>query len=142
MKASELMIGDFVISKKEDHMNEYAQIDAIEEGQTCILLKQDNVNYFTDISKIEPIPITPEILKKNGIVKHKFECHIEECYSRYIMPTNNEQFILWEETDCFELVLRHIVDNLTYSALRCKVKYVHELQHAIGLCGVNLKIVL
>ena len=88
------------------------------------------------------IPITKEILGKNGIFKHKFEGHVEECYSTSANPISNEQFILWEETERFELVLRHIINNLTYSALRCKVKYVHELQHALRICGIDKKIEL
>ena len=143
MKATELMIGDFIECVDSTHKNKvYAQVCAIEEGQTCILVEKDCSNWFLDISFIKPIPLTPEILEKNGIFKHKFEGHLEECYSTSANPISNEQFILWEETDRFELVLRHIVDNLTYSELRCKVRYVHELQHALRVCGIEREIVL
>lgn len=143
MEAKELMIGDWVECVDSTHKKKvYAQIDAIEEGQTCILVRLDNCNWFLDISFIKPIPLTPEILEKNGIFKRRFKGHVEECYSATANPISNEQFILWEETDRFELVLRHIVDNLTYSALRCKVKYIHELQHALMVCEIEKEIVL
>lgn len=143
MEAKELMIGDWVECVDSTHKKKvYAQIDAIEEGQTCILVRLDNCNWFLDISFIKPIPLTPAILEKNGIFKHKFKGHVEECYSSTANPISNEQFILWEETDRFELVLRHIVDNLTYSAIRCKVRYVHELQHSLMVCGIEKEIVL
>lgn len=138
MKANELMIGDWVMINPIS----YYQVEQIrvEFGELRIYLKGTEV--FATENEIMPIPLTPEILEKNGIFKHKFEGHLEECYSTSANPISNEQFILWEETDRFELVLRHIVDNLTYSALRCKVRYVHELQHALRVCGIEKTIEL
>ena len=69
MEAKELMIGDWVECVDSTHKEKvYAQIDAIEEGQTCILVRLDNCNWFLDISFIKPIPLTREILEKNGFV--------------------------------------------------------------------------
>lgn len=134
MDAKELMLGDWV-----HHIDGYdLQIEAItDKGLVCC-----SGDFIGQDCMIRPILLTPEILKKNGIFKHKFKGHLEECYSAFANPINNEQFILWEETDRFELVLRHIVDNLTYSALRCKVRYVYELQHALRLCGIEKEIKL
>ena len=140
MDVEELMIGDIVL-----FCGEHVKVTSLENSGYCssrVFIKhQDGSIWPTDHCNLEPAPLTAEILKQNGIVKHKFAGHIEECYSRYVNPSD-EQFILWEETNRFELVLRHIVDNLTYSALRCKVRYLHELQHALRICGVYMEIEL
>ena len=150
MKANELMIGDWVMVNDVEHTHPLQVAEIFKKcGAYYATLywdgMPDNVNPETltaDIDKVLPIPLTPEILEKNGVFKHKFEGHLEECYSTSANPISNEQFILWKETDRFELVLRHIVDNLTYSALRCKVRYVHELQHALRVCGIDKEIIL
>ena len=57
-----------------------------------------------------PIPITPEILEKNEDVKS------------LTMFSKNEQ-----GTDCLALIYIPVIN----------LYYVHELQHALRLCGLN-----
>ena len=109
------MIGDWVLTLNPTHKEKvFAQIDAIEEGQTCILVKRENVNWFVDIDWVEPIPLTPEILKKNDI-------------SLSLGPGGLYQGTV-EGLNC----------NIEFNV----VHWVHELQHAFWLCQTNKEIEL
>ena len=76
-----------------------------------------------EITMIEPIPLTPEILDKNGFVY------------------NELPFVQgWEQ---FGLTLHrgsngyHIGCGINVSLI---IDYVHQLQHAIRLCGIEKEI--
>jgi hypothetical protein len=122
MEAKELMIGDWVECVDSTHKKKvYAQIDAIEEGQTCILVRLDNCNWFLDISFIKPIPLTPEILEKNGFVVESRDCHGYPL--QYCVLVDG----LW-------------IDISGENYFEGKLEYVHQLQHALRLCGITLNI--
>lgn len=124
MEANKLMIGDWVECVDSTHKEKvYAQIDAIEEGQTCILVRLDNCNWFLDISFIKPIPLTPEILEKNG----------------FSVDYRNDD--LSYAQSCGDVIGIHIygknglMDEMYF-------KYVHQLQHALRLCEIKKEIIL
>lgn len=130
MKASELMIGDWVLTLESTHKEKvYAQIWAIEEGQTSILVKKDNCNWFVDIEWIEPIPLTPEILEKNGFSKSRLMGE-QRHFTYYLAPSVSLLAIY--DAD-FSL---KIGDCARY------IKYVHKLQHALSLCGIEKEITI
>lgn len=135
MKANELMIGDWVECVDSTHKKKvYAQIDAIEEGQTCILVRLDNCNWFLDISFIKPIPLTRNILESNGWSPVKGVC-------ASILRHNG-----------YNLSILHLAKpgvNLTIDKggygpnfVCMPIYYVHELQHALRLCGIDKNIEL
>ena len=125
MNANEFMIGDWV--QYRDEFNEVTgpyEIDLISNDE--IAFKGE---WFARVfnNNIEPIPITAEILEKNGFV------HYEE---------DEESF---HDKDCV-----FIKQNLgEYGVCLDKIRtasgtfhYVHELQHALRLCGVEKEIKL
>lgn len=87
-----------------------------------------------EVEKLQPIPLTAEILEKNGWI--------------------------WEDKDALYLYLKingckvveclpHISDTaihcvLAYrnTRLRITLRFVHELQHALRLCGIEHEITL
>ena len=121
MKATELMINDWVLVHKTPQ-----QVAVIEE--TCISywaeLPMSTELLSPSLSGIEPIPLTPEILEKNGWIFME-----GQDYSTFPVPSKwTYQFV--------PFVLR--VDGETYSiANTFTIKYVHELQHALRLCGLD-----
>ena len=124
MEAKELMIGDWVECVDSTHKKKvYAQIDAIEEGQTCILVRLDNCNWFLDISFIKPIPLTPEILEKNGFIKESRECQRNTL--QYCVLTDG----LW-------------IDISEVNYFEGKLEFVHQLQHALRFCGITREIII
>lgn len=135
MKANELMIGDFVFHEKYGN----AIIETIDNDfgdNPSVKLISENIKHkdgykygycWCDLNEIFSIPLTPEILEKNGFV------HYEEDEDSF----HNE--------DCV-----FIKQNLGgYGACLDKIRtvsgifhYVHELQHALKLCGIDKTIEL
>lgn len=118
MKAEDLMIGDWVKFNNSDLAH---QIKAI-AGKS---VKVDKV-YWYSASKLSPIPITSEILEKNGW---------EETPTGYVFYTDGKRYdnSLW-----------YIFGSNTFvvNAAEFQIKYVHQLQHALKLCGIEKEIVL
>lgn len=147
MKANELMIGDWVECVYSTHKKKvYAQIDAIEEGQTCILVRLDNCNWFLDISFIKPTALTTEILEKNGFEK-VFDEDGTECYCCYNCAADGYiKISLYNGGDGdwrIEIVNYEKFDDnkIVYSNNFIFLK-VHQLQHALKLCGIEKGIIL
>ena len=135
MKANELMIGDWVECVDSTHKKKvYAQIDAIEEGQTCILVRLDNCNWFLDISFIKPIPLIRNILESNGWSPVEGVCASILIHNGY-----NLSILHWAKPG-----VNLTIDKGGYGPnLVCMpIYYVHELQHALRLCGIEKEIVL
>ena len=119
MKANELMIGDWV--KSRTGMN--VKIVSIDHDYPIVY---------------EPIPLTSEILEKNGWI----QCKHETCKSLYeykglhlrhtMIKRSNRRGGAKVNGD-----VEKFPDEYTYSFLRINVFYVHELQHALRLCGLN-----
>ena len=144
MKATELMIGDRVRVKMK----------VIDTESNPIRYKWDyrkiDVSYFhrlyegyDDFQRIEPIPLTPEILEKNGFVNDSSydECVADGCFvTIQIWSYNTENvFISWDGITC------NVVNDFGCPCEKIELHglhyehdiYVHQLQHALRLCGLN-----
>lgn len=105
MKANELMIGDWVLDKKTNRPYK--------------IIGTNDLLFHDDYS---PIPITAEILEKNGF-KHS-------------MPHND-----WTNADC-NFYLYEGGNGYRIQNTDIKLDYVHQLQHALRLCNIDKKIKL
>ena len=136
MRANELMIGDWVYSAftiselpckitcLKNHEGEYTSIETT------------NVIGVTDIASLSPIPLTTEILEKNGFKPYIPENHLETVYACQDVSkaVADELYALWPYRDgSFYLLLR--VDGK--DMVRMGVHYIHQLQHALRLCGIS-----
>lgn len=130
MKATDLMIGDWV--KCTDPRCEGHQVDLIDLCTEEVGLDGETDNF----ENIIPIPLTPEILEKNG----------------FIRVSSSGKLCGWYlEKD---LVAEYYVIDVTYNNDRLYIEihgsatiekccdYVHELQHALRLCGIEKEVVL
>ena len=118
MKANELMIANWVIDN-----GKYAQITGI----TCDGNIETTVNEKSNIELISPIPLTPEILEKNGF---------EEWDGWFIYaPESAGIEIAWLGTI---LKIGGECGNLELPT----IEYVHQLQNVFMLCGISKEIVL
>ena len=111
MKANELMIGDWCILGN----GQYAQIDTV--------LFKILLEYEIDGNKndLRHIPLTPEILEKNGFVA-EFASEDYRYDDKMILTQSYDKKGYW-----------WVVGNMYV----CQLHYVHELQHALRLCGLN-----
>lgn len=128
MKASDLMIGDLV---KYD--NKVCKVCTTEAQM--LLLSFDGGERLTREDKVEPIPITPKILKKNGF--------------RYVERDEEiTHFYQGEPQFCKDMTLHIGTNNRgdywinTYSNTIYGLRFVYELQHALKLCGIDKTIEL
>jgi len=125
MKANELMIGDWVSTPKGNY-----QIDCIQDNDVVgtTYNNGEGVESLFHINKIEPIPLTPEILKKNRWV------YIAE--DKVFYPENLKGELPW---------IYYITDG-SNEVFRmqdfCNLQYVHQLQHALRLCLIEKTIEL
>ena len=89
----------------------------IEEIRGCISVTED---------RIKPIPLTPEILKKNGWKKSK----ISDCAYFYY---KDGLFLTYTSKDG-----KFWFDDFDYSSSICvDLPYVHSLQHLLFGLGIN-----
>lgn len=83
-----------------------------------------------DISNFQPIPITKEILEKNG-----FE-GIKE--GRFPSLRNHYNDIIFQ----LERIEEERYCKILYIFKNIPICYVHELQHALKLCKINKEIIV
>ena len=131
MKATDLMLGDWVLMDMNfsEENPIYTQPDyrhyQIKNGEDINLACETNC--LGDADVYLPIPLTPEILEKNGF---------EEYDGAYIYYTAHyDVCIEWCGT-----ILKIGCDNGNIEL--ADIQYVHELQHALKLCDVEKEIVL
>lgn len=137
MQAEQLMIDDWVL----DPFDEPTRISAIHNFDDVEINKDlDSNQYFAAaVIDLNPVPITGEILEQNGW-KHfskdnkKLDFH------------NTEHWLLdkceaWRLNDNTILYFR-IQSNDHHTQYVGKIQYVHELQHALRLCGIEKDIAL
>lgn len=120
MKTTELMINDWVLYREEvlKVTSLYTKRGANEIGFG------ESENFWVDISNIEPIPLTSEILEKNGWETEYFGRRQE----------------WWLDKTKFPIVRYSANDTLQHNGI--VLKYVHQLQHALRLLGIEKEIEL
>lgn len=130
MKIKELMIEDWVM-----YHNGIDQVQEVYGLASNVYLKE----YGTiDVNKLSPIPLTPEILEKNGFVKYNEVSDTppydkDEEGNMYYSYKGEQKFWGWWQPNSVYLVPVNAMIDL-------EIKYVHQLQHALRLCGVRKEI--
>lgn len=123
MKATELMIGDWVMNT---YNRKPEQVCEIRERMVML-----DYNDLYDYDEIEPIPLTCEILKANGFNR--------EGGASYWHEGDRDACILHWSEDKEQLVIGSPCDDCM---VKMNVRYVHELQHAFRLAGIDKEIKL
>lgn len=126
MKPEELMLGDWVFVGNKPY--KVASLSCMENPE----LESDKYIFHCLKDEIAPIPLTPEILEKNGWTKHTDYC--------WLISENNGRRLIEYRTDYLDGLLRISYAEEPFSKLMIKVKYVHELQHALRLCNIEKNI--
>lgn len=136
MKANELMIGDLVIDT-EFERNKADVIEIVEPTRVWL----SGGKTYTPIEHIEPIPLTPEILEKNGfVIKKKWAQRGNFGDSPLIMWHFEDNPLPLTHDYKHELEIHDNSTGKTHVEVPCE--YVHQLQHALRLCGIDKEIIL
>ena len=138
MKATELMIGDWVGRVFDDKRIDYRQVDWIRTGEIGMRYQK-----VWAIGCIEPIPLTPEILEKNGFYDRNTQGYYAQwyykrfgsyvCFDIAISLVYKEievSKVCGAGTDCEE---EEYGSSIVFGNDIC----VHTLQHALRLCGLD-----
>lgn len=116
MKANELMIGDWVMFQGREIVCGNQIFSSEYDG--CI---------------IEPIPLTPEILEKNG-----WKCKTTEISTDVRGEIVKDVWFMMQLLDGYghwNMRLSKVGAGETFD-LFIQIHYVHQLQHALRLCGL------
>ena len=116
MRANEIMIGDYL----KTFTQKIVKVKEIK--QNCIYTEDNGYDY----NEIEPITLTPEILEKNGFESRKDGYDIG-------IP------LLYWDKYCNAICGWSHCDDII-EIFDCR--YVHQLQHALRLCGIDKTIEL
>ena len=140
MNAKDLMVGDWVrniYGVKGWVFDIRYYKDGFGERYVIKLAYDDKGESYAcpEMDLIEPIPLTPEILEKNGFEKNKFV----KCFSEYVLKKGESEIIV-ARGEIEEMWIRRTLAERAYCLPY--PKYVHELQHALRLCGIDLDIKL
>ena len=146
MKVEELMVGDLLRVNKEGvciPKGTIVTVRAIDStnklepkgligAASCESVEDRSINGGVWVDFLEPIPLTSEILEKNGFKKEGSWFVIEDDY--YDVSIGEITDSIWRVEYC----------NMEFSVFDCilHIASVHELQHALKFCGVDKEIVI
>lgn len=123
MKASDLQVGDLVYIFENPKKIEGIRI--FKNGDEIVYYDGDNGNF---IENVTPIPLTTEILEKNGFEK-------DRDYGYFIGQSNSGYYIYFNNN--------HLSIQAGYDAIEFAwCEYVHELQHVLKSCEIDKEIVI
>lgn len=122
MKANELMIGDWVVYDGDVEYTNPIKVEGIDIA-TGALVTSDRED--VGIDNIQPIPLTSDILNKN------------------FPDTRDDVFWCWDDRKSQEEIWYEVRIEKNYETVfMLDIRYVHELQHALRLCGIEKEIEL
>lgn len=134
MKPEELSIGDWVnvLNYHWDGRPYTGQVNGITKKHGTYYLQFGSA-LSAEIDRCEPIPITKEILEKNGfsgemyaIFKIDEHVWLEYYYHEHRLSR------WWRGIDEWN---NHA--EVSEVSFECHCHYIHELQHALRLCGIS-----
>lgn len=122
MEARELQIGDWVVYDGDVEYVNPIQVEGMDIATDMLITSdRDNVGF----KGVQPIPLTKEILWEN------FPDTLGNVYWSWDDEKSNEEENWYE----FSISSKNVKVNMT-------IRYVHELQHALRLCGIEKEIEL
>ena len=132
IRVTDLMVGDLVL-----HDGKVIRVDAVHKRKIGYHKTKDKLTWLF-CGQFEPIPLTPEILEKNGFERDK-NISLYNAYTGInSRVTLHDDFMSMNSRNMWHV---HI-DSEDYSTIAgCELTYVHELQHLLRLCKIVDKIV-
>ena len=138
MKTEELVIGDWVYSTFSKLPCKVTYLKLHESGYASV--ETTNVEGVKDITSLSPIPLTPEILEKNGmhLYNRKTNSLMEECNHSDCFEEDEDYRV--ELSLDYDGKIRWTINGDEYTIM--PLDYVHQLQHALRLFDVPKEITL
>jgi hypothetical protein len=130
LKISDLSVGDWVEYEGLHYPITFVGYGEGGDGSLVNLIRPDLSCFTCKISDIHPIPITTEILEKNGFVKNGE-------YDEWNIGNWNDIPFIGISLSRQSMRIKNLRTDIF---LENKVVYVHQLQCALRLAGVDKKI--
>lgn len=126
LKVTDLMVGDWL------YITDYPMRKEAKQVKPEHLLRS--------LVIFEPIPLTPEILKKNGFVNSYIDLSLnkDSVYKYNHFYTGNSVIVDMESNKLIVKYENNIWMNLPYN----RTIYVHELQHVLKHCEIKKEIII
>ena len=145
MKATELMIGDYITVTPSGML---IQVAAAHKKKVAYHTCTNKLSWVRE-ELLRPIPLTPEILEKNGWYHAKFHgsygrqaMRIDGCYQDEL-PKGVDNALSFAQWSLDKKFMYHFLEIFMWvGSISLKIEYVHELQHALRLCGIEKEIEL
>lgn len=141
MEARDLMLMDWVLHEGEPYQIRQLGIYGVnrdgEDYPAVCVGKPKGINLIVERSEIEPIPLTSEILEKNGWVYNNED---EKFFPQTWVGGG---LMLQGANDCgYCIVVTSDYDDEDTNDTPFIILYVHELQHALMLRRIKKEIIL
>ena len=133
MNVKSLQIGDYV-----NYRGQIIKVTSLyDKGGSNEVGWSDKESVWVNAYNVEPIPLTEDILEKNGFEKQFGNFIYEnddenlriEFYPKNINYTNG----------CYDYI---DIEKGCVTITEMPIEFVHELQHALRLCGITREIIL
>ena len=135
LRVEELMVGDFILVERSEGIyggpvwKQPGRVLEIYQDEIRVLFADENDNEYDEIltflpNEVNGLPITPEILKKNGFGEQRFE-----------------RMSVWSILG-FSIELDFSTWKYYWANGDVEISSVHELQHCLKLCGIDKTIEL
>lgn len=137
MKANELMFGDWVFCDGQPTPSKVVIQTVSIDG---VWFEGDKFEGSASFDHIFPIPITTEILEKNGFdIQYQGGMRFD-VWCSFGPDSEGDIEIEFRGQEPIHLKIDGTYKGVYYTS--ANMKYVHELQHALRLCGIEKEIVL
>lgn len=147
LKISDLSVGDWVNLRLwkcdyDDPETLDAKVLSIEGNSVGVGYDNSGIVMSAFVEDLQPIPITAEILEANGWFRLELQCVLNIEDNRGTSH-DGEYVIMWYADDEYLTISwggREDEVLVERTMMECRVKYIHELQHALRLAGVEKEI--
>ncbi len=133
LSCKDLMIGDYFRTKFAQKVVKVKEIK-----QSCVYTENNGYEY----NEIEPILLTPEILEKNGFKRDPLWHHCDKDLDNYSISVQLGYANRIEYIKIAEKGKDNVIPSERTKMYLTHIKYLHQLQHALRLCGIEKTIEL
>jgi len=148
MKANELMTGAFVYFNCFDGSKIVVRVTGFKDG--IVYGDSKKGSHWCNIEKVEPIPLTPEVLARMGFTIEEVpkydDTYTDDEYTATMKCVDTRKCELEIEYKTYRneiTVFSHDCHNiLQYRSIETQVEYVHELQYILRVMKVDKELEL
>ena len=130
MDIKSLMVGDLVKLSK-GNWSENKKVELI-----------DTEMIAESVYLAEPIPLTPDILKRNGFTRDPLWHHCDKDFGNYTISVQLGYANKIEYIKIVEKGVDNVVPSERTKMYLTHIKYIHQFQQALRLCGIKKEIEL